>query len=104
MVDADDRIKLIDFGIASKAGARRLTFGKLSKTQGTPEYISPEQIKGKRGDARSVISSRAGMISAAIFRGGGASECVLALRIRKGSDPPNGVSPASISYKMTPTE
>ena len=52
MVGADDRIKLIDFGIASKAGARRLTFGKLSKTQGTPEYISPEQVKGKRGDAR----------------------------------------------------
>jgi eukaryotic-like serine/threonine-protein kinase len=52
MVDAHDHIKLIDFGIASKADARRLTFGKLSKTQGTPEYISPEQVKGKRGDAR----------------------------------------------------
>ena len=47
MVDADDRIKLIDFGIASKAGARRLTWGKFSHTQGTPEYVSPEQIKGK---------------------------------------------------------
>ena len=57
MVDAEDRIKLIDFGIASKAGARRLTFGKLSKTQGTPEYISPEQVKGKRGDARSDLYS-----------------------------------------------
>jgi serine/threonine-protein kinase len=57
MVDADDHIKLIDFGIASKAGARRLTWGKLSQTQGTPEYISPEQIKGKRGDARSDIYS-----------------------------------------------
>ena len=57
MVDAADRIKLIDFGIASKAGARRLTFGKFSQTQGTPEYISPEQIKGKRGDARSDLYS-----------------------------------------------
>jgi eukaryotic-like serine/threonine-protein kinase len=57
MVDANDRIKLIDFGIAAKAGARRLTFGKFSKTQGTPEYISPEQIKGKRGDARSDLYS-----------------------------------------------
>lgn len=57
MVGAGDCIKLIDFGIASKAGSRRLTFGKMSKTQGTPEYISPEQVKGKRGDARSDLYS-----------------------------------------------
>src|SRR4029077_8245062 len=55
MVDADDHIKLIDFGIAGQAGARRLTFAKLSQVMGTPEYISPEQVKGKRGDARSDI-------------------------------------------------
>src|SRR6204780_1668056 len=29
MVDEDDRAKLIDFGIASRAGSRRLTFGSL---------------------------------------------------------------------------
>lgn len=53
IVDADDNIKLIDFGIAGNAGARRLTFGKFSNTMGTPDYISPEQVQGKRGDARS---------------------------------------------------
>ncbi len=53
MVDAQDRVKLIDFGIAACARARRITFGKLSDTMGTPDYISPEQVKGKRGDARS---------------------------------------------------
>jgi eukaryotic-like serine/threonine-protein kinase len=57
MIDAEDRIKLIDFGIAGKAGARRLTFGKLSQIAGTPDYISPEQVKGKRGDGRSDIYS-----------------------------------------------
>ena len=57
MISDDDRIKLIDFGIAFKSGSRRLTFGKLSHTQGTPEYVSPEQIKGKRGDSRSDIYS-----------------------------------------------
>ena len=57
MVDAEDRIKLIDFGIAAKAGARRLTFGKFTETMGTPDYISPEQIKGKRGDGRSDLYS-----------------------------------------------
>ena len=55
MIDAEDRIKLIDFGIAGKAGSRRLTFGKLSQVAGTPDYISPEQVKGKRGDGRSDI-------------------------------------------------
>lgn len=55
MVDDDDQIKLIDFGIASQAGSRRLTFAKLSQVMGTPEYISPEQVKGKRGDGRSDI-------------------------------------------------
>jgi serine/threonine-protein kinase len=55
MMDSADRVKLIDFGIASEAGARRLTFGKLSQVMGTPDYISPEQVKGKRGDARSDI-------------------------------------------------
>lgn len=53
MVDENDHIKLIDFGIAGKEGARRLTFAKLSQVMGTPEYISPEQVKGKRGDQRS---------------------------------------------------
>lgn len=55
MVDAEDRIKLIDFGIASNVGARRITFSGLSQTMGTPDYISPEQVKAKRGDARSDI-------------------------------------------------
>ncbi len=53
MIDSEDRIKLIDFGIADDTGARRLTFGKDSQIAGTPDYISPEQVKGKRGDGRS---------------------------------------------------
>ncbi len=53
MVDDEGRIKVIDFGIASLAGARRLTFGDLSEVMGTPDYISPEQLKSQRGDRRS---------------------------------------------------
>jgi len=57
MVGPDDQVKLIDFGIAANAGSRRLTFAKLTEAMGTPDYISPEQVKGKRGDARSDIYS-----------------------------------------------
>jgi len=57
MVDDQDRIKLIDFGIAMKEDARRLTFVDMSATLGTPDYISPEQVKGQRGDQRSDIYS-----------------------------------------------
>jgi serine/threonine protein kinase len=53
MVDEHDHVKLIDFGIASKEGSRRLTYTGFSQTLGTPDYISPEQVKGKRGDQRS---------------------------------------------------
>ena len=57
MVDAEDRIKIIDFGIAMKEDARRITFVDMSATLGTPDYISPEQVKGQRGDQRSDIYS-----------------------------------------------
>src|ERR1700734_626166 len=55
MVGPGDAIHLIDFGIAASAGARRLTFAHFSQSMGTPDYISPEQVRGKRGDARSDI-------------------------------------------------
>jgi serine/threonine-protein kinase len=55
MIDGEDRVKLIDFGIAGQVGAKRLTFAKLTQVAGTPDYISPEQVKGKRGDGRSDI-------------------------------------------------
>jgi len=53
MVNDQDEIKLIDFGIAMKEDARRLTFVNVSSMLGTPDYISPEQVQGKRGDQRS---------------------------------------------------
>jgi eukaryotic-like serine/threonine-protein kinase len=57
MVDANDNVKLIDFGIAGDSGARRLTYANFTATLGKADYISPEQVKGKRGDGRSDIYS-----------------------------------------------
>ena len=57
MVDDHDNIKLIDFGIAGDSASRRLTYANFTPTLGTPTYISPEQVKGKRGDGRSDLYS-----------------------------------------------
>ncbi len=62
MVDDADRIKLIDFGIAKREDARRITIVEVTKTLGTPDYISPEQVKGQRGDQRSDIYSLGAML------------------------------------------
>jgi serine/threonine-protein kinase len=57
MVDDEGNLKLIDFGIAGDTAARRLTYANFTATLGTPNYISPEQVKGKRGDGRSDLYS-----------------------------------------------
>ena len=57
MVCDGDRIKIIDFGIALKEDARRITPVGITPALGTPDYISPEQVKGHRGDQRSDVYS-----------------------------------------------
>jgi len=57
LVTADGRLKVADFGTAMLTGARRLTWRHLSESLGTPDYMSPEQVQGNRGDARSDIYS-----------------------------------------------
>ena len=55
MICNDGSIRIMDFGIAKFEGHRRLTFGGFTPTMGTPDYMAPEQVKGKRGDGRSDI-------------------------------------------------
>jgi serine/threonine-protein kinase len=50
-------IKILDFGIALDESARRLTWAGLSTTLGTPDYMAPEQVGGRRGDARTDVYS-----------------------------------------------
>ena len=59
MVDQDDRLKILDFGIARVADSNLTRFGVLASQLvmqiGTPGYMSPEQIQGGEIDARADV-------------------------------------------------
>jgi serine/threonine-protein kinase len=62
MMCYDGTIRILDFGIAKSAEGRRITFAGFSPAVGTPDYMAPEQIKGKRGDERTDIYSLGAML------------------------------------------
>ncbi len=55
LISQSGRAKLVDFGLASVAGADKLT--KEGSTLGTIGYMSPEQVQGKPTDHRSDLFS-----------------------------------------------
>jgi eukaryotic-like serine/threonine-protein kinase len=55
LVTSGGQVKILDFGIALFASERRLTWSGLSSTVGTPDYMAPEQIRGRRGDPRTDV-------------------------------------------------
>jgi eukaryotic-like serine/threonine-protein kinase len=57
LITGNGQVKIMDFGIALDESARRLTWSGLSSTIGTPDYMAPEQVSGRRGDARTDIYS-----------------------------------------------
>ena len=59
MLCRNGTIRLMDFGIALYPNCRRLTF--MGFAPGTPHYMAPERVNGKRGDRRTDIYSLGAM-------------------------------------------
>jgi len=55
LLTATGQVKILDFGIALFESERRLTWMGLSNAIGTPDYMAPEQIRGRRGDPRTDV-------------------------------------------------
>ncbi len=55
IIGPDGKIHIVDFGSALLEGTRRVTWRFGGDAFGTPDYMAPEQIQGKRGDARTDV-------------------------------------------------
>jgi len=55
LITPSGQAKILDFGIALVASERRLTWTGFSNTIGTPDYMAPEQVRGRRGDPRTDV-------------------------------------------------
>jgi serine/threonine protein kinase len=57
MICCDGTIRIMDLGIARDDFSRRITGFGNSNSMGTPDYMAPEQVRGKRAEKRTDIYS-----------------------------------------------
>jgi serine/threonine-protein kinase len=90
MIDAQGNVRIMDFGLAGLEEELR----EARAIEGTPEYMSPEQLDGRELTAQSDIYSL-GLVLYEIFTGKKAFEAaslVELLRLRKSDTTPAGIS------------
>jgi serine/threonine-protein kinase len=101
MVCSDGGIRILDFGIAKASRMRRLTFAGFSPTMGTPDYMAPEQVNGRRGDQRTDIYSLGAILYEMVtgkvpFEG---ESPYVVMNVRTTGDP---VAPRKLNDRLTP--
>jgi serine/threonine protein kinase len=97
LVSEDGHVKLVDFGIAMDEAARRLTWAGLSATIGTPDYMAPEQVRGRRGDVRTDVYALGTMlyemITGELPHTGANAHAVMRAKMDEDPRPPHEVLP-----------
>jgi len=96
MLCRDGSMRLMDFGIARLAHARRLTF--IGFAPGTPHYMAPERVNGKRGDVRTDIYSLGAilyeMLTRVIAFNNADTMAIMNARVTGDPDAPRRLNPA----------
>jgi eukaryotic-like serine/threonine-protein kinase len=83
MLTRSGEVKVMDFGIARAVADSQLTMTQTAQVIGTAQYLSPEQARGERVDARSDLYS---------------TGCLL-YELLTGRPPFTGDSPVAIAYQ-----
>jgi beta-lactam-binding protein with PASTA domain/tRNA A-37 threonylcarbamoyl transferase component Bud32 len=83
MLTRDGQVKVMDFGIARAVSDAQATMTQTAQVIGTAQYLSPEQARGERVDARSDLYS---------------AGCLL-YELLTGRPPFTGDSPVAIAYQ-----
>src|ERR1700756_4436109 len=83
MLNRQGEIKVMDFGIARAVSDSQLTMTQTAQVIGTAQYLSPEQARGERVDARSDLYS---------------TGCLM-YELLTGRPPFTGDSPVAIAYQ-----
>ncbi|HET6421796.1 MAG TPA: serine/threonine-protein kinase [Geobacteraceae bacterium] len=101
MICSDGTIRILDFGIAKSIG-RRFTFTGFTPAMGTPEYMAPEQVRGRRGDERTDIYSLGAilyeMVAGTIPFAGAGKDVFAAMNARLTGDP---AAPRKLNRDLT---
>ena len=62
MLCNDGSLRIMDFGISRNSNERASALTKLQPTAGTPDYMAPEQVRGRPGNERTDIYSLGAML------------------------------------------
>jgi serine/threonine protein kinase len=101
MICRDQRLCLMDFGLAAEVDTRTSLLAGLTPLFGTPEYMAPEQVRNKRNDERTDIYSL-GVILYQMLTGVLPFPCEdpwASAQLRVSGDP---VAPRSVNPEISP--
>ena len=101
MICSDGTIRILDFGIAKFMGWRFAFIG-VTPAKGTPEYMAPEHVMGKREDERADIYSLGAMlyemVAGAIPFASENEDVFVAMNARVTGDP---VAPRTLNHELS---